>query len=61
MHAEPIQPLPLRALAPWAVAGALLLLLLYVVTLDQGALTRAGDLVHDVLHDGRHLLAVPCH
>ena len=40
-------PVPLRELLPWAVfAGVVLLALLYLVGLD---------------HDGRHLLAFPCH
>lgn len=41
------------------VAG--LLLLAYLVAFDQGAVSRAGMLLHEVMHDGRHLLGVPCH
>jgi Probable cobalt transporter subunit (CbtB) len=53
----------LRALWPWAVfAGALLLVLAYLVGLDQGALSIVpGRLLHEYVHDGRHLLAFPCH
>lgn len=47
----------LTALA--AVAG--LLLLAYLVAFDQGAVSQAGTLLHEVMHDGRHLLGVPCH
>jgi Probable cobalt transporter subunit (CbtB) len=54
---------PLRDLVPWAVlAGAVLLVLLYVVGLDEGATSVVpGRYVHELLHDGRHLLAFPCH
>jgi hypothetical protein len=56
-------PVPWRALAPWAVfAGVLLLGLLYLVGLDQGATALVpGELIHEFVHDGRHLLAFPCH
>jgi hypothetical protein len=56
-----VEPIPLRDLAPWAVAVVLLLLLAYLVTLDQGAVSRAGLFLHELMHDGRHLLAMPCH
>ncbi|TQC45431.1 CbtB-domain containing protein [Rhodococcus sp. WS4] len=39
----------------------LAMLTLYLVGFDQGAISRSGMLLHEVLHDGRHLLAVPCH
>ncbi|MCX6464973.1 MAG: CbtB-domain containing protein [Pseudonocardiales bacterium] len=55
--------IPVRELAPWAVlGGAVLMALLYVVGLEQGALAAVqGDVLHEVLHDGRHLLGFPCH
>jgi hypothetical protein len=59
--ATPLQPIPLRRLAPYAVPALLLLLLLWVVSFDQGAVSRTGELVHELMHDGRHLLGVPCH
>ena len=34
---------------------------LYLVGFDQGALSRSGMLMHEVMHDGRHLLGLPCH
>jgi hypothetical protein len=34
---------------------------LYLVALDQGALSQTGSLLHELAHDGRHLLGVPCH
>jgi hypothetical protein len=56
-------PVPLRELLPWALfAGVLLLGLLYLVGLDQGATSLVpGSLIHEFVHDGRHLLAFPCH
>jgi hypothetical protein len=45
----------------WALAALSLLLLAHVVTLDQGAVSQSGTYVHELMHDGRHLLGVPCH
>lgn len=55
--------IPVRELAPWAVfAGVVLLVLLYLVGMDQGATTvLPGTLLHEFVHDGRHLLGFPCH
>ncbi|MDQ3577665.1 MAG: CbtB-domain containing protein [Actinomycetota bacterium] len=55
--------IPLREVLPWAVfAGAILLTLLYLVGLDQGATSVfSGQMLHEFMHDGRHLLGVPCH
>ncbi len=60
--AAPVR-IPLREVLPWAVfAGAILLSLLYLVGLDQGATSVfSGQLLHEFMHDGRHLLAMPCH
>jgi hypothetical protein len=43
-----------------AVIG-LMLLLTYLVAFDQGAVSRSGMYLHELMHDGRHLLGVPCH
>jgi cobalt transporter subunit CbtB len=52
---EPVA-LPLRELAPYALfAGVLLLVLLYFTGAAQSAI------VHEFVHDGRHLLGFPCH
>lgn len=55
--------IPLRDIAPWATfAGVVLLALLYLVGLDQGAASLVpGTMLHELVHDGRHLLAFPCH
>lgn len=44
-------------------AGVVLLalLMLYLVGFDQGAISRSGMFLHELMHDGRHLLGVPCH
>ncbi len=54
---------PLRELVPWAVfAGVILLALLYLVGMDQGATSLfSGSMIHEFVHDGRHLLGFPCH
>ncbi|WP_328989933.1 CbtB-domain containing protein [Kribbella sp. NBC_01245] len=61
-------PTPARAVAAPAISLpiamltlGLLLVLAYLVTFDQGALSRSGMLMHELMHDGRHLLGVPCH
>ncbi len=46
-------------LALAVVAG--MLLLSYLVAFDQGAVSQSGMLLHELMHDGRHLLGVPCH
>ena len=55
--------IPLRDLAPWLIfAGLLLLLALYFVGAEQGAVSLiSGTYVHEFVHDGRHLLGFPCH
>jgi len=36
-------------------------LTLYLVGFDQGAISRTGMFMHELMHDGRHLLGLPCH
>jgi hypothetical protein len=52
---------PLRSLWPALLAAAFALLVIYMVSFDQGALSQSGLFVHELMHDGRHLLGVPCH
>ena len=50
--------------ALWLAATALLALLaLYVVGIDQGAVSLVGNdtHVHEFVHDSRHLIGFPCH
>jgi hypothetical protein len=37
------------------------LLMLYLVGFDQGVISRSGTYLHELMHDGRHLLGLPCH
>ena len=58
-----IPVVPLRDVARWAIfVAALLFVLLYLVGLEEGATSIVSSrYVHEFLHDGRHLLAFPCH
>ena len=55
--------IPVREILPYAIfTGVLLLLVLYFVGAEQGALSVfSGTYVHELVHDGRHLLGFPCH
>jgi cobalt transporter subunit CbtB len=55
--------IPLRQLLPWTVLGVLLaLVLIYFVGAEEGATSLvSGSSVHELMHDGRHLLGFPCH
>ncbi len=64
--AVPARSVAVPALSPRLLAVALLsvglmLLLAYLVGFDQGAVSRSGMYLHELMHDGRHLLGVPCH
>ena len=64
--AAPARTIAVPALSPKLLAAALLsvglmLLLAYLVGFDQGAVSRSGMYLHELMHDGRHLLGVPCH
>jgi hypothetical protein len=58
-----VPAIPLRDVLPWAIfAGLLLLLALYFVGAEQGAVSMfAGTDIHEFVHDGRHSLGFPCH
>ena len=60
--AEPIS-IPLREVLPWAIfAGLLLLIGNYFIGSEQGATSIfKGFMIHEFVHDGRHLLGFPCH
>jgi hypothetical protein len=52
----------LREIGPWALFGFALLMLVYFVGADQGASSMiSGNMLHEWVHDGRHLLGFPCH
>jgi hypothetical protein len=50
-----------RVLVTAVAVVALMLLITYLVAFDQGAVSRSGMFLHELMHDGRHLLGVPCH
>lgn len=56
---------PGTALPIWAwLAAAVGVLLLWTVMMEAGAATavgQSGPLLHELFHDGRHLIGVPCH
>jgi len=56
-----VQALSPRLLAVALLSVGLMLLLAYLVGFDQGAVSRSGMYLHELMHDGRHLLGVPCH
>ena len=58
-----IAPIPVRQIVPYAILGGLLFLMfLYFVAAEQGAgALVGGNMIHELFHDGRHLLGFPCH
>ena len=61
---EPVPvAIPVREWLPWALfVGVLMLALLFIVGLEQGATSIfGGEWVHEWAHDARHLLGFPCH
>jgi hypothetical protein len=58
-----IPVIPLRDVGRWAIfVTSLLLVLIYLVGVEEGALSVVSShYVHEFMHDGRHLLAFPCH
>jgi hypothetical protein len=55
--------IPIREILPWAVfIGLLALIAIYFVSAEQGATAVFANMyIHEFVHDGRHLLAFPCH
>ncbi len=55
--------IPVREILPWAIFGGLLALLaIYFVGAEQGATSIvSGTYIHELVHDGRHFMAFPCH
>ncbi len=47
----------------WAwLVMALAVIAAYALTLENGVVLRAGaEVLHELFHDTRHLLGVPCH
>jgi len=55
--------IPVSDLAPWAIFSALLtVVVLFFVGAEQGAFSvLEGTLVHEWVHDARHVMGYPCH
>jgi Probable cobalt transporter subunit (CbtB) len=55
--------IPVRQILPYLLfAGVLFLAALYFVGAEQGAFSLfSGTFVHELVHDGRHLLGFACH
>lgn len=52
----------LRQSWPFALLAFVLMALVYMVGADEGAASAIpGTIVHEFVHDGRHLLGFPCH
>ena len=51
------------AIPVWAwLVAALALMAVYALTMENGATLKAGaSVLHELFHDGRHMLGVPCH
>ena len=62
-YSHPRIAVPRIAVPAWAWAIVVLALFtLYLVAQDNGAvLAGAGDVAHEVFHDARHSLGMPCH
>jgi hypothetical protein len=56
-----VTPIPRAGFALLAVAVAMLWLVTFEGGLVSGAVGQAGTFFHELFHDGRHLLGVPCH
>jgi hypothetical protein len=56
-------PIPIGEILPWAAfASILALLVLYFIGAEQGATSLiTGHYLHEFVHDGRHIMAFPCH
>ena len=59
-------PVPIASpgeLLPYAIFAAVVgMILIYFVGAEEGAASLfSGSYVHELVHDGRHLLGFPCH
>ncbi|HEX3394687.1 MAG TPA: CbtB-domain containing protein [Acidimicrobiales bacterium] len=63
MQLESTADLIRRRVPVWSwLVVALALVAVYAVTLENGATLSSGaTVIHELFHDGRHFLGVPCH
>ena len=56
------QSIPLGNVWPWLLLVPVCLLAIYFVGAEEGATSLVpGMIVHEFVHDARHLLGFPCH
>ncbi|MGQ0481034.1 MAG: CbtB domain-containing protein [Pseudonocardia sp.] len=58
------RPVPVSQSLPWLLGTLLFgLAVYYAVGIDEGATALLGNtgLLHEMVHDARHLLGFPCH
>lgn len=62
-HASPIPAVPAIHVPGWAWVMAVLgVFVLYLALQDNGALLSShSNVMHELTHDGRHALGLPCH
>ena len=54
--------IPVGELLPWLSFAGVFILAIYFVGVEEGTTSIfPGTYVHEFVHDGRHLLAFPCH
>jgi hypothetical protein len=61
---EPVHPpaISVGQVWPFGLFAIALTLLIYFVAVDEGAASAfGGTVLHEWVHDGRHLLGFPCH
>ena len=56
-----VAPIPTRGFALLGLAVAVLWLVGFEAGPVSQALGQAGSFLHELFHDGRHLVGVPCH
>lgn len=56
-----IDTAPLADLTAATLWSAVLSMAIFLVAFEQGLLTAGVPIAHELFHDGRHLLGVPCH
>ncbi|MGI9080132.1 MAG: CbtB domain-containing protein [Acidimicrobiales bacterium] len=63
MQLESTADLIRRRVPVWSwLVVALALVAVYALTLENGATLSSGaTVIHELFHDGRHFLGVPCH
>jgi cobalt transporter subunit CbtB len=62
-QARPVA-IPVSTTLPWLLGALVLgLVIYYFIGIDEGATSVFGNsmMVHEFVHDARHLLGFPCH